>query len=147
MAVFLTVLSIITAIPGDGAFELGAILGEPTGISLKYWTGASTALDGAVSWSLRTGRGDWLYIHWDYLWHNFHLIKDESVDIPLYYGIGGRTVLGGGDTWLGLRFPVGLSWLLNGAPLDIFLELAGVINLVPGTDFDINGGLGIRYVF
>lgn len=140
------VLAVLVSSPGAGTFELGGILGEPSGISLKYWLSSNTAFDGAVSWSLRDDRGDDLYLHGDFLWHDFGVIEDESGDVPLYYGIGGRVILDD-DARLGARFPVGLSWLLGGAPLDLFVEIAGVIDLLPDMDFDVNGGIGIRYVF
>ncbi|OPL18663.1 MAG: hypothetical protein AVO35_04850 [Candidatus Aegiribacteria sp. MLS_C] len=141
------ILALLVSSPGEGTFELGGILGEPSGISLKYWLGSHTAFDGAVSWSLRDDRGDDLYLHGDFLWHDFGIIEDESGDVPLFYGIGGRVILDEDDTRLGARFPVGFSWLLGGAPLDFFVEIAGVIDLVPDMDFDVNGGIGIRYVF
>ena len=140
------IASILVSAPGPGTFELGAILGEPTGISAKYWSSGTTALDGALSWSLRDDRGNDLYIHGDFLWHNFGVIEDESGRVPVYYGIGGRVILDH-DATLGVRFPIGISWQLSGAPLDLFIEVAGIIDLIPDMDFDVNGGIGIRFVF
>jgi hypothetical protein len=37
----------------DQDFGLGFMLGEPTGISFKKWTGSKTAIDGAVAWSFK----------------------------------------------------------------------------------------------
>jgi len=136
---------IILASPGAGQFELGAILGEPTGISGKYWFGPETAFDGAVSWSLRDDDED-LYIHGDFLWHDFTLISDESGLLPVYFGIGGRVVLAT-DTKLGARVPAGISWIIGGGPIDVFIEAAGVVDIVPDTDFELNGGLGVRFMF
>jgi len=131
---------------GAGDFELGVILGEPTGISMKLWFDGSTALDGAVSWSLRDRGEDKLHLHADYLWHNFNLIEDESGLLPVYYGVGGRIIFMD-DTRLGFRAPLGISWLLSGAPLDLFVEVAGILDIIPDMDFDMNAGIGIRYVF
>jgi len=139
------ITSLVVTSVGPGTFELGAVLGEPTGVSVKYWTGSATAFDGAVSWSLRDEHED-MYIHGDFLWHDFSLIEDESGRIPVYYGIGGRIIMVD-DPRIGARIPVGISWLLGGAPLDLFIEVAGVLDLVPDTDFDVNGGIGIRFVF
>lgn len=145
MILFL-ITSILFSSTGPGNFELGLILGEPTGISAKLWFDRDTALDGALSWSLRDKHSDDLYLHADYLWHNYGLINDSSGLIPVYYGIGGRVVFAN-DAKLGARIPVGISWLLNGAPLDLFIEIAGVVDIIPDVDFDINGGIGIRFVF
>ncbi len=140
------IASILVSAAGPGTFELGAILGEPTGISAKYWTGSNTAIDGALSWSLKDDHGDDMYIHGDFLWHDFGLIDSESGQVPIYYGVGGRIILHE-EARLGARIPVGISWLLGGAPLDLFLEVAGILDLIPDTDFDLNGGIGIRFVF
>ena len=146
MILFLiTSLLFSSAGPGPGIFELGLILGEPTGISAKMWFDGNTALDGALSWSLRDNH-DKLHIHADFLWHDYTLIKNSSGLLPVYYGIGGRIILGD-DAHLGPRVPIGISWLLGGAPLDLFIELAGILDIIPDLDFDLNGGIGIRYIF
>jgi hypothetical protein len=139
------ILSILFSSTGPGGFELGLILGEPTGVSAKLWFDRNTALDGAVSWSLKDHDND-LYIHADFLWHDYGVINSSSGSLPLYFGIGGRIVLAD-DSRLGIRAPVGISWLLGGAPLDLFVELAAVLDIIPDTEFDINGGIGIRYIF
>ena len=147
MIVFLiTSLLFSSTGPGPGDFELGFILGEPSGISAKMWLSRGTAIDGAVSWSLRDNRDDKLYLHADYLWHVYGLINHSSGLIPVYYGIGARVILSDRDK-LGARVPVGISWLFNGAPLDLFIELAAILDVIPDLDFDLNGGIGLRYVF
>ena len=133
-----------TAKAQDNDFGLGIILGEPTGISFKKWTGSKTAIDGAVAWSF-SGE-DSLHLHADYLFHKFNLFKVEKGKIPLYYGIGIR-VRAEGRTRVGVRFPIGISYIFEKAPLGIFLELAPLLDLVPDTDFRFNGAIGIRYYF
>ena len=49
-------ISLAAVLPGllsaqEKDFGVGAILGEPTGVSLKKWLGARTAIDGALAWS------------------------------------------------------------------------------------------------
>lgn len=144
--VFFLITSILFSSTGPGTFELGIILGEPTGISAKLWFSQNTALDGAVSWSLRDNDDGNLYLHADYLWHDFSLINTSSGRLPLYYGIGGRIVLANNEK-LGARVPVGLSWLFKGAPLDLFLEIAAIVDFIPDIDVDFNGGIGLRFIF
>lgn len=143
--ILLIMTALLSSATGPGNFELGAVIGEPTGISAKYWFSRDAAFDGALSWSLRDDHED-LYIHGDFLWHSFGLIEDESGELPVFYGVGGRVVLAN-DTRLGARFPVGISWLLSGAPIDLFAEIAGILDIVPNMEFEMNGGIGIRYVF
>lgn len=133
----------------EGGFGLGIILGEPTGLSLKQWVAANTAIDGAIAWSF--GKHDALHLHANYLVHNFKLFKVEQGKLPIYYGIGGRIKFEENgtdeDTKIGVRIPVGISYILANSPLDIFLEIAPLLDLTPSTEFDLNGAVGIRYFF
>jgi hypothetical protein len=127
-----------------GSFGLGIMLGEPTGISLKYWSSKTNAWDGGIAWGF--GAGGALYLHSDYLWHNFNFIPVDEGKLPLYYGLGGR-VLFADKSHLGVRGVVGLDYMFARAPVDIFLEIAPIFDLIPGTDFTVNGAIGIRYFF
>jgi len=138
------VLLYSAAVAQEKNFGLGIIAGEPTGLSGKLWTEKRTALDAAVAWSF--GKGSKLYLHGDYLFYNFNLFNVESGQLPLYYGIGGKLKLGGDNT-VGIRIPVGLNYIFANAPLDVFFEIVPVLDLIPGTEFDLNGGVGIRYFF
>lgn len=128
---------------GEGV-GIGFMVGEPTGLSLKSWTGGNNAFDVGLAWSL--GRYDAVNIHADYLWHNFELFNDiESGTLPFYYGIGGRLILADDDAVLGARVPVGLNYLFDDSPVGLFLEVAPIFNLAPETDFDVDGALGVRF--
>jgi hypothetical protein len=132
-----------TAQSKDGKLGVGLMIGEPTGISLKYWQSQRNAIDGGIAWSL--GQYDALHLHADYLWHSYTVFDDvEEGELPVYYGIGGRLVLTDNDSVLGLRVPVGMNYLFEEAPVGLFLELAPTLNLAPSTDFDIGGALGVR---
>jgi len=147
--VFLLVVVCFTghAVAQERTFGLGVIIGEPTGPSFKLWTGSTTAIDGAVAWSL--SKNNALHLHADYLYHNFSLIQVEKGRLPFYFGIGGRIkiVEGEKDDKIGVRIPVGLDYLFADTPLDIFVEVVPVLDLVPDTDLDFNGAVGIRYLF
>ena len=133
-------------------FGLGLILGEPTGLSAKAWLDEQSAIDFAAAWSLE-GRNSF-HLHADYLRHAY-VIDVNKGSLPLYYGIGARMQLledrspgdDGAEVRFGLRIPLGISYLFDGAPLDVFLELAPVVELIPSTDVDLEGGVGIRYYF
>jgi hypothetical protein len=128
----------------EKGFGIGIVVGEPTGVSGKLWLGGQNALDMAAAWSFK-GDGN-LLLQADYVWHSFNLISVSSGKLPLYYGIGGRVILSD-DPLLGVRVPVGLDYMFSGAPVDIFLEIVPILDLIPSTDFDIGGGLGVRYWF
>jgi len=128
-----------------GNFGLGIILGEPTGLSCKLWNSRTTALDGAIAWSF--GNKNAMHIHIDHLFHNFNLINVSNGSLPVYYGIGGRMRLDEDDNKIGVRIPIGLAYQFADAPLDIFFEIVPLLDLVPSTDFCLNGAIGIRYFF
>jgi hypothetical protein len=125
-------------------FGLGVILGEPTGFSFKGWTGPSTAIDAALAWSFVDETT--FHVHVDYLWHNESITKKP--EMPVYYGVGGRIKTGGhGDDRIGLRVVGGLAYYVPDTPIDLFVEIAPILDFAPSTDFSINGGLGARYFF
>jgi hypothetical protein len=128
----------------DSGLGLGIVFGEPTGLSAKLWTSERTALDAAVAWSF-AGLG-WLHIHADFLIHNYDLISVSKGKLPVYFGLGAFVGFSS-DLSLGARIPVGLAYQFEDAPLDVFVELVPGLALLPGIDFYIGGGLGVRYFF
>jgi hypothetical protein len=128
----------------DRGIGLGVILGEPTGINFKAWTGYKTAFVGAAAWSF--GHEDSLHVHLDYIVHNFTLLELEKGHLPIYYGIGAR-IKTGKDVRFGVRVPLGINYMFENAPLDIFVEFAPIFDLTPKTDLYFNGGVGVRYYF
>lgn len=51
------------------------------------------------------------------------------------------------DPEFGIRIPVGLAYLFADIPVDIFAELAPVVNITSDTGFDLTGGIRARYYF
>lgn len=140
---FLLVTSGVLKAQSTG-FGAGIVVGEPTGLSGKYWLSQTTALDGAVAWSfLNEGS---FYIHADYLFHYFDIISIESGKMPLYWGFGAKVALAN-EAVLGAQVPLGIAYLFDGAPLDVFLEIRPGFNIAPATQFDMSGGIGVRFYF
>lgn len=128
----------------DKDVGIGFMVGEPTGLTLKSWTGGNNAIALGLAWSL--GANDGITIQADYLWHSFDVFDDiDSGELPLYYGIGARVIFTENDSWVGARVPVGLNFLFEDAPIGLFLEVAPIIDLIPNTDFDFDGTAGIRF--
>lgn len=137
---FFLSLSVLSQSSGIG---LGVIIGEPTGLSAKMWTSEKTALDAALAWSL-VGNG-YIHLHADMLMHSFAIEVDQG-QLPVYFGIGAKLDLAS-NLGLGVRVPFGMAYLFESAPIDIFIELVPILNLIPATTFSIEGGIGIRYFF
>lgn len=134
----------VTAQQGRGGPGLGIILGEPTGLSLKTSLGRN-ALDAAAAWSFE-GNG-YLHLHGDILFHSWNTrsLRVEEGQLGFVYGIGGRVILRDNDPRMGIRVPLGLSYLIGNTPLEVFGELAPILDLTPNSRFSVNGGLGLRY--
>ena len=141
------VLSGIGRAEGSGV-GFGVIVGEPTGLSAKFWLGGDAAVDAAAAWSLLR-RVERLHVHADFLWHSFDLLEVSPGQLPLYYGIGGRVKLASGDNKLrvGCRVPVGLEYLFDGPPIGLFIEVVPILDLLPATGFNMNGAIGGRFYF
>ena len=127
----------------DSGLGAGIIIGEPTGLSGKTWLSSNDAIDAGMAWSISNG---WFHIHADYLRHVFGLIPVEKGKLPLYFGIGAKIGFGN-DVSLGARVPVGLAYLFDGTPLDVFIEIVPGLEIIPDTQFDMGGGIGVRYWF
>ena len=122
-------------------YELGIIVGEPTGISAKQDLGGNKALAAAAGWSF-SGKNSFS-LHADYLWFRNDVFKVEKGRLPLYYGVGARVKLQ--DRSLAVaRFPVGLQYFFSGGRFTCFVEIAPILDLLPDTDFDLNAAVGFR---
>ncbi|OGR93020.1 MAG: hypothetical protein A2992_04585 [Elusimicrobia bacterium RIFCSPLOWO2_01_FULL_59_12] len=132
--------------PGEPRdFGVGAIFGSPTGLSMKYWLTDVSAVDAAMAWHF--GDDDRFQIHSDYLWHiTLPSLKVAEGRLPAYVGVGLR-VLAGNDSEAGVRIPLGMSYLVERAPLELFAEIVPVVEFAPDTEGEIDGGVGIRFYF
>lgn len=140
----IVIVLIIMAVgqPGQlsAATGLGIIIGEPTGLSIKI----NNFPVMGIGWSWN----DYFHFHIDY-W-----VKNSRLEPSLYwfFGVGAKITTGqkdggdNGDIGLGIRFPLGLRYFFS-RNFELFGELAPGMKLLPGTDFEINGGIGVRFYF
>jgi len=126
-------------------FGAGIIIGDPTGISLKYDKFAA-----GIAWSL----DDYFHIHCDYWFYQADLVKQ------LNWFVGGGVKFKAFDDHdnsrnhdsddhsfgVGVRVPVGLQYFIV-PRVEVFGEIVPGIYLFPDTDFDLDGGIGARYYF
>jgi len=128
-----------------GLFGIGVVLGEPTGISGKYWLDERTAIDGAFGYSF----GDRFRLSIDYLVHG---TTANGPDFLFYYGLGGAMAGNRGyiaksrrsDFALGARGVIGVSYLFKRAPFDAFLEIAPIVFIAPPLGLSMDFCFGIR---
>lgn len=139
-------------LPHSHANEIGVgiILGEPTGVSMSSALSGKTALDGALAYNTSSRGG--FSLHMDHLWLNPTRFRSPFQDLKWYYGAGARTIFiskgkHDGKTSFGPRFPIGLMKSVSNPSIAMFAEIAVIMDLVPGTEADIDFGLGFRIRF
>ena len=150
-------------------YGVGAVVGDPTGLSGKIWVGPTNAIDiglGFYGYGFRggcfrdrDGRAfcDRRYgnsstsLHLDYLWES--KLIDKAAQLDWHVGAGARVFFLGDpcayDCWdLGVRAPIGLDLTFrNPSFLEVFMEIAPVFYFAPATFLAMEGGLGVRGYF
>lgn len=125
-----------------GLFGAGVTLGDPTGLSLKYWLDETKAVDAGVGFS-----GDAAF-YGDFLWHSYDLLpQPDRGRLGAYVGAGPRIETERRETALGIRTLGGLNYWIAEHPIEVFLEAGPVFRLAPDRDVDVDAGLGVRFYF
>jgi hypothetical protein len=152
-------------------YGVGAVVGDPTGLSGKVWIGSTNAIDAGLGFygygfrggcfrdrdgraicDRRYGYGSTSF-HVDYLWESKLVEAKSKLQLDWHIGAGGRVFFLGDpcayDCWdLGARAPVGLDLTFNQPSfLEVFLEIAPVFYVVPSMFAAAEGGLGVRGYF
>jgi hypothetical protein len=129
---------------------IGLILGEPTGLTGKFWNSSDRAIDGGIAFSFDR----YVFLYSDYLFH----FRGFSGVRP-FAGIGGGLLISSGNRkgkyfddqsgsfGLGVRIPLGLEWLIPEAPIGVFAEIVPGIGIIPSTYGFFQGGIGARFYF
>lgn len=141
----LMVLTLATPFFANADKGIGFMLGQPTGLSARVDLDSETAWDGLLAW--RLGNDSYLSAHVNRLWLKPKSINLDGIKLDSYFGVGGIIFLPSSDLGLALRVPGGFSYKFQNPNLECFAELAIAFSVIPETDFDVVGGLGLRYWF
>lgn len=126
-------------------FEIGVLLGEPIGVSAKFWHGTITATDLAAAWSF-TENG-LFELHFDFLIHPLNLrIFGMGGNSPVYTGAGLAARVGN-EWFFGARVPIGVEYIFSALPITLFGEIVPQWQFIPDDTFVFGGGAGIRLKF
>lgn len=121
--------------------------------------GNGTGTGGGGGLTIRSGSFPVIGLEWNFLPHNS--IAGVSLDgwlvnqplsdrLSYYLGIGGYAAASGTNTLdifnFGARIPLGLQ-LFPVDPLEVFLEVAPMIVLVPAVDWTVSARLGFRILY
>ena len=130
----------------SGRFGVGLMVGEPTGLSLKYFFNSTFAIDGGLGWAFHDGTD--FQIQSDVLWHKFDLVTLSQGQLPFYIGVGARVKFQeNAEDRIGLRVPVGVSYIFDDLPLDVFFEVAPILDFTPSTRGGFSAAIGARWWF
>lgn len=135
--------------PEEKQIGVGVYMGEPMGLTGKFYLAEKTALQGVAAWSFFdeafTVIGDFVF--------DVHDLAESNSDyaMPVYVGVGAKFVAensnANNDSTFGLHVPIGIAWQSTDAPIEIAFEIAPGLHLAPESKFDINGGIAFRYYF
>lgn len=147
---FLWLLLIAAVLPFRGEsqthrFGIGLTFGTPTGISMKYLNSSQDAIHGYVG-----GGFGGVALGADYMFYS-KAFRDPN--FALYYGPGafvGPTMFGpihpvNEPLGVGVRFVMGVDYVLPHDPFDLSFELGPALAFSPDVGFGLMGGLAIRF--
>jgi len=138
-------------------FGLGFILGEPTGLSFRWFFHEQQGIDALAAWSWGYDYHARMLFHADYLFRFYDLIPIPAGDTALYVGPGMRIGAYDHHRWddhdpewwflVGFRVPGGILYQVKSFPLEVLFEIAFVMDILPEFWPGFNIGLGLRFCF
>lgn len=130
------------------SFGGGIYIGNPTGVKFKANLNSSNALSSLIAWDIP---GDMVYASVDYAYNFYYSIKDDEgravLPIFLYTGPGVRIKSNNNNTNVGIKFTGGAGMRFKDIPIELFLEISPILDIVPATDLDLNAGIGVILYF
>lgn len=146
-----------------GPLGAGVILGDPTGLTVKYDATEISSYDAGLAFNFDR----WILVYGDYHYNFPNAFQSQSGVLQQfvpYVGVGLVAVFSNRPELetrgfkyfdsssssrfaLGLRIPLGIEWRPTNAPLGIFAEIVPGMTIIPATYAFAQGGLGIRYYF
>lgn len=141
------------------------MLGEPTGLNLKYWLSGTRAAQFGLTYSF----GNYLGILGDYLFHFKTALSKMSggsisSEFVPYVGVGGELFFntasyappgnhffegstGTNSSALGIRIPLGVEFLPRELPVGISLEIVPGVGVIPTFFGFFQADVSVRYYF
>lgn len=122
---------------------------NPVGLNVKAWLSDRQAVSGMtsffVSGTTASAPSYWV-LQGDYLFHNFNELDVGEGYMAVYVGAGGQaTIFEDTRNHFALRAPLGVSYMLGSAPIDVFVEVAPTIRVTDPAALRFDGAIGFRY--
>lgn len=127
---------------------LGAIVGDPTALDLKLRFDTMQAVQIRAGWSFADPYQDRVVLMTDYTLH-FPILYKQTKNAGLlapYLGVGGKVGFSErpNPVTVGVRVPLGLSFLVRELPLEVFVEVVPGVHVAPRVDALVDAGIGAR---
>lgn len=121
-------------------FGIGGQIGDPSGVTLKFYQRPGLAYELLAAWDLD-----------DFFFLNGHVLYERPIpDSPLHYYFGPGAIIGISDEGVddaelvvGISGQVGVNFFVE--RFEVFLHLTPSLRIIPDTDGDVGGGIGLRY--
>lgn len=125
-----------------GSVGVGGQLGEPSGISVKLYQRPAFAYEVLAAWDLA-----------DFFFLNGHALYERTIpDTPLRYYLGPGVLFGirepdadESDFVVGISGEFGVNFFVE--RYEVFVHLTPRLGVIPDTEGDVGGGIGLRYYF
>lgn len=125
-----------------GSIGIGGQLGDPSGVTLKFYNGRGPSWDFLAAWDSD-----------DFFFLNVHALYERHLgrrpDLHFFYGPGGfvgfRDRGEEDDVEAGISGSFGVGFLIE--QFEIYGQLTPRLSVVPDTDGDLGAGLGVRFYF
>lgn len=119
---------------------IGGQIGDPSGVTMKLYQRPGFAYEFLAAWDLDS-----------FFFLNAHALYERPIpDSPLRYYVGPGLIIGlredpgdGTDLVVGISGQVGVDFFVE--RFEVFLHLTPRLDVIPSTEGDIGGGIGLRY--
>lgn len=140
--IFLSLGCWFQSTPADPPAVGLAIHNGPALLTAKFWMNQDNAIDVAGTFDFHEDR-KYVYFHTDFLHHLTDIINLEEGRLPLYYG-GGIKFSVGTENTIGIRTPLGASYIHKNTSFETFFEIAPFIDIIENARFSLHGAMGFR---
>ena len=143
---FIFLLTLLNATADARELGLGLVIGAPIGISGNYFTSQNQSIDAVLAFNFG---GHGTYFHSTFLRHHQKTLHIDGVGIDSFWGLGARIQIKSrqDDYNFGPRLSGGFLYKVRSSPVDIFCEVALIVDLIEDTGLAANLGVGARYYF
>ena len=127
----------------SGSVGIGLQVGDPSGLTLKFYNGRKASVDILAAWDLN-----------DYLFVNVHALYHKPVggsgNVNFFYGPGAFIAFyerGRYEDYLGVGISGNFGINVFFDQFELFGQITPRLQVIENTNGDLGGGIGLRFYF